>query len=62
MQDRQDVRKIIPCDKTNTGSERPIGLAKGDFEVPDSFFDPLPDEILHAFTGENGRVHHFLNS
>jgi antitoxin (DNA-binding transcriptional repressor) of toxin-antitoxin stability system len=29
-----------------------IGVAKGEFLVPDSFFDPLPDEILRAFRGE----------
>jgi antitoxin (DNA-binding transcriptional repressor) of toxin-antitoxin stability system len=29
-----------------------IGVAKGEFEVPDSFFEPLPDEILEAFTGK----------
>ncbi len=29
-----------------------IGAAKGKFKVPDSFFDPLPDEILKAFTGK----------
>ena len=26
-----------------------IGAARGEFVVPDSFFDPLPDDILHAF-------------
>jgi len=29
-----------------------IGVAKGEFEVPDSFFEPLPDELLKAFRGE----------
>jgi antitoxin (DNA-binding transcriptional repressor) of toxin-antitoxin stability system len=29
-----------------------IGVARGEFEVPDSFFEPLPDEILEAFRGE----------
>jgi len=29
---------------------RPIGLAKG-FEVPPSFFEPLPDDELDAFEG-----------
>jgi antitoxin (DNA-binding transcriptional repressor) of toxin-antitoxin stability system len=29
-----------------------IGAAKGEFEVPDSFFEPLPDEILKAFRGK----------
>jgi len=29
-----------------------IGVAEGEFVVPDSFFEPLPDEILKAFRGE----------
>jgi len=29
-----------------------IGAASGQFVVPDSFFEPLPDEILKAFNGE----------
>ena len=28
-----------------------IGAAAGKFEVPNSFFDPLPDEIIKAFSG-----------
>ena len=28
-----------------------IGAAKGEFFVPDSFFEPLPDDILKAFGG-----------
>jgi antitoxin (DNA-binding transcriptional repressor) of toxin-antitoxin stability system len=28
-----------------------IGAAKGEFVVPDAFFEPLPDEILKAFSG-----------
>ncbi|MDN5753789.1 MAG: type II toxin-antitoxin system Phd/YefM family antitoxin [Nitrosospira sp.] len=30
---------------------RPIGLLKGRFSVPDSFFEPLPDEVIAAFEG-----------
>ena len=31
---------------------RPIGLAKDKgVPIPDSFFDPLPDELLEAFNG-----------
>ena len=30
-----------------------LGFAKGQFEIPDSFFDPLPDDILRAFNGED---------
>ena len=29
-----------------------IGAAKGEFTVPDSFFEPLPKKILRAFYGE----------
>jgi antitoxin (DNA-binding transcriptional repressor) of toxin-antitoxin stability system len=29
-----------------------IGVAKGEFAVPKSFFEPLPDEILKAFRGK----------
>jgi len=29
-----------------------IGAARGQFVVPDSFFEPLPDEILKAFSGK----------
>ncbi|MCK5797945.1 MAG: type II toxin-antitoxin system Phd/YefM family antitoxin [Deltaproteobacteria bacterium] len=30
---------------------RPIGLEKGRFSVPESFFDPLSDELIKAFEG-----------
>ena len=30
-------------------TRRPIGLAEGDFVVPDDFDDPLPDEIQRLF-------------
>lgn len=33
-------------------SQRPIGLAKEAFQVPASFFEPLPDDILDAFDGK----------
>ena len=32
--------------------ERPIGLAKGEFEVPDEFFASLPDEVIDDFEGK----------
>lgn len=31
--------------------ERPVGIDRG-MRVPDSFFEPLPDEILRAFGGD----------
>jgi hypothetical protein len=32
--------------------QRPIGLAKGLAQIPASFFEPLPDDILDAFEGK----------
>ncbi len=32
---------------------RPIGLMKGQFEVPPSFFEPLDDELLDLFDGRS---------
>jgi hypothetical protein len=31
---------------------RPIGLAKGQFTVPDDFNAPLPEDVLHTFEGK----------
>ena len=33
---------------------RPIGLGKGLVEIPDSFFEPLPEELLRLFEGKGG--------
>jgi antitoxin (DNA-binding transcriptional repressor) of toxin-antitoxin stability system len=30
---------------------RPFGLARGEFEVPDDFDQPLPPEVLDLFEG-----------
>jgi antitoxin (DNA-binding transcriptional repressor) of toxin-antitoxin stability system len=35
--------------KKDRKTERPIGLAKGTFQVPDDFFEPLPEDILSSF-------------
>ena len=32
--------------------KRKIGLAEGEFEVPPSFFEPLPKDIIEAFSGK----------
>ena len=34
-----------------SGKPRPIGLARGQFTVPDSFFEPLPDDVIESFEG-----------
>jgi antitoxin (DNA-binding transcriptional repressor) of toxin-antitoxin stability system len=46
----QPVAEVRSLRKKAAGKPR-IGVAKGEFVVPDSFFDPLPDEILSAFKG-----------
>jgi prevent-host-death family protein len=33
-------------------SKRKFGAYRGEFEVPDSFFEPLPEAELQAFEGE----------
>lgn len=37
----------IPAHSTNT---RPIGLAKNQFNIPDGFFEPLPNDFLNFFS------------
>lgn len=41
-----DRRKPNPAQKP-----RPTGLGKGLVEVPDSFFEPLPEDLLRLFEG-----------
>jgi prevent-host-death family protein len=43
-----EIRPII----SKVAVKRPIGLAKGTFTVPASFFDELPEEIMSLFSGE----------
>ena len=38
--------RALPPDRSEA---RPLGLAKGEFEVPAEFFEPLPEEILASF-------------
>ena len=35
----------------NAAARRPVGLAEGQFVVPDDFDDPLPPEIQRYFEG-----------
>lgn len=42
-----EIRLITPETRV-----RRIGVAKGQFTVSDSFFEPLPAEILKAFSGQ----------
>jgi prevent-host-death family protein len=42
-----EIRPIVG----RVASKRPIGLAKGTFAVPASFFDELPTETIALFSG-----------
>jgi prevent-host-death family protein len=43
-----ELRAVAPA----RAEPRPLGLAKGRFEVPDMFFEPLPDQFVEAFYDE----------
>lgn len=45
--------KPVPADTVtaNATGQRPYGLARGEFVVPDDFNDPLPENIIAEFEG-----------
>jgi len=46
------VAQIVPLPQARKES-RPVGLAcDAQYDIPDSFFEPLPDKLLRAFNGE----------
>ena len=45
------VAELRPVRRERTKA-RPVGLAKGTFRVPATFFKPLPRELLEAFDGK----------
>lgn len=47
----EPIAEIRPIQRRPLGL-RPIGLAKGQVHIHDDFFEPLPDELLKAFSGE----------
>jgi prevent-host-death family protein len=51
----QPVAELRAVESVRT-EPRPIGLARGQVVVPDSFFQPLPDDILDAFGGVESRA------
>jgi prevent-host-death family protein len=51
----QPIARIVPLtDVVPAAPNRGFGIGRGDFTVPDSFDDPLPDEIID--TSEAGNV------
>ena len=47
LRGKEPVAKLIPFAATKP--RRKFGSMKGQFEVPDSFFEPLPPEELEAW-------------
>lgn len=44
-----EIRPLSP----KRSERRPIGLWKGRFTVPRSFFEPLPEEVIAGFEGRS---------
>lgn len=47
----REVAEIRPIVESSD-EPRSIGLGEGRSEIPDSFFEPLPDELLDRFEGK----------
>lgn len=43
-----EIRQVPP----RPTEKRPIGVAKGRFAVPESFFEDLPDDVVAGFEGD----------
>ena len=43
---------VLEGEKGGNSVERPFGLAKGEFVVPDDFNAPLPGDVLDSFEGK----------
>ena len=48
----EPVAEMLPL-ADRSAEPRPVGLRRGLAEVPDSFFDPLPDYILDDFESDS---------
>lgn len=46
----QPVAELRAVESPRT-APRPIGLGKGRISIPDTFFEPLPDELIEGFEG-----------
>lgn len=53
LDEMEKGERVVVCKRNRPVAEkRPIGLARGTFTVPDSFFDELPDKTIALFSGE----------
>ena len=57
----KEVAKLVPLQPAPVKS-RGRGAWKGKFEMPDSFFDPLPEEELAAWEGAYGYTPGYTHS
>lgn len=48
------VARIVPVEGASRSETRPVGLARDQFEVPEAFFEPLPEDITESFSGVYG--------
>lgn len=48
--DGRSVARLVPC--AGPEGKRKFGSMKGQLVVPDSFFDPLPDDELDLWEGK----------
>lgn len=48
----EPVAELRPLGPPRMKGLRPWGIYKGAFTVPDSFNDPLPDDLLDLFEGK----------
>lgn len=46
-----EIRPVAPNGKQGRNPPRPVGLAAGEFRVPDDFDDPLPPDVIDSFEG-----------
>lgn len=46
----EPIAKLRPVNAPKD-RRRPVGLAADVFEMPDSVFEPLPEDLLDAFSG-----------
>jgi prevent-host-death family protein len=51
MQDGKAIAKVVPVGESTKPRRKP-GALKGMFTLPDSFFDPLPEDELQAWEGK----------
>jgi antitoxin (DNA-binding transcriptional repressor) of toxin-antitoxin stability system len=42
--------RLLPSEPR--GPQRRIGVAKGEFQVPEAFLEALPDDVLSSFEGQ----------